>query len=41
MKMKIIIIINDEERSRDFSIEIECMWNVNTKLIPVKIGATK
>jgi hypothetical protein len=25
---------------KDFTIEIQCMWNVKTKVIPVIIGAT-
>jgi len=25
---------------KDFTIEIECMWNVKIKVIPVIIGAT-
>jgi hypothetical protein len=39
----IIIIINKPKKFynlyKDFTIEIQCMWDVKTKVIPVIIGA--
>ena len=43
MIMMIIIIIKEAEKIlkyKDLTIEIQCMWTVKTKVIPVIIGAT-
>ena len=47
MMMMIIIIINLIKKEaekilkyKDLTIDIQCMWNVKTKVIPVIIGAT-
>jgi hypothetical protein len=36
----IIVIIIYIYIYKDLTIEIQCMWNVKTKVIPVKISAT-
>jgi hypothetical protein len=31
---------NNNNNNKDLTIEIQCMWNVKTKVIPIIIGAT-
>ena len=40
IKSIIIIISREDSKIKDFTIEIQRMWNVKTKVIPVIIGAT-
>jgi len=35
-----VAISGDRNMIKDLTIEIQCMWNVNAKVIPVIIGAT-
>ena len=40
MMMIIIIIITNVLKYKDLAVQVQHMWNVTTKLIPVIIGAT-
>jgi hypothetical protein len=44
LKQDVIIIIKEAEKIlkyKDLTLEIQLMWNVKTKVVPVIIGATE